>query len=359
MYTSGTTALPKGVLLSYGGFVEYVFSTTEPGTEETTDVVLLVAPIYHVAGCSALMTAVFGAKLLVIQRQFEPTAWLEAVQNEKVTNAFVVPTMLKRILDHPDFDKYDLSSLQMLSYGAAPMPLPVIRRAIEKFPKTCSFMNAFGQTETTSTVTLLGPEDHRLEGTEEEIQKKLTRLASIGRPAEDVTLLILDENGNAVPPGTIGEIAIRVPRAMSGYWKREEETSKTLVDGWIRTRDMGWIDEDGYVFLAGRMSDMIIRGGENIAPEQVEGVLNSHPAVDECAVIGIPSEDWGETVKDIVVLKKDASVTEHELIQYCKQHMSSFKAPESVEFTDELPRNSVGKILKNVLREKYKTTAKV
>ena len=357
MYTSGTTALPKGVMLTYGGFIEYVFNQTELASEESVGANLVAAPFYHIAGFGTMMTALYGGRKLVIQRQFEAGEWLRLVEEEKITNAFLVPTMLKMVLEHEDFGKRDLSSLRVLSYGGAPMPVPVIMRAIERFPKTVSFMNAFGQTETTSTVTLLGPDDHRLEGTPEEIEKKIIRLGSIGQPVGDTVLMIFDENGEPLPPGEVGEIGILVPRAMSGYWKQEEATAQTIVDGWIRTRDMGWMDEDGYVFLAGRKSDMIIRGGENIAPEQIEGVIHTHPKVEDVAVIGVPSEEWGETVKAVVVPKPGEQISAEEIIAYCKERMASFKAPESVEFMTELPRNPMGKLLKNVLRDRHRQQA--
>jgi len=353
MYTSGTTALPKGVMLTYGDFSEYVLNSVEPADGTDRGAFLLAVPLYHIAGLTSIMTNIYTGRRLVMLAQFEPGLWLKTVEGERITHAFVVPTMLKRILEHPDFDRTDLSSLQVLSYGAAPMPLPVIRRAIERFPKTVGFINAFGQTETTSTVTVLGPEDHRLEGTPEEVEKKLKRLSSIGRPLPDVELKILDEEGNELPPGQIGEIAIRSARVMKGYWKREAETAQTLAGDWVRTRDMGWVDEDGYVYLAGRKSDMIIRGGENIAPEEVEAVLHTHPAVDEAAVFGIPDEEWGERVAAAVVLKPGMQATAAELMEYCRQRLASFKKPEFVFFLESLPRNPMGKVLKKDLRQMF------
>lgn len=354
MYTSGTTALPKGVMLTYGDFSAYVLESVEPADGSDRGATLLCVPIYHVAGASAIMTALYGGRRLVLMRQFEPGAWLALVERERISHAFLVPTMLKRVLDHPDFDATDFGALQVLAYGAAPMPLPVIRRALERFPRHVQFLNAFGQTETTSTVTLLGPEDHRIwEGTPAERAKKLQRLTSIGRPIGDAAVLILDEQGVPLEPGQIGEIAIVTARAMKGYHKREAETAETLVEGMIRTRDMGWADEDGYIYLAGRKSDMIIRGGENIAPEEVETVLHTHPAVEECAVIGVADEEWGERVKAVVVLKPGAAATAEDLIAWCRPRLASFKRPEAVEFVAALPRNPMGKLLKKDIRAQY------
>lgn len=351
LYTSGTTALPKGVMLTHGDFSAFVFSTVEPADGSDRGATLLSVPLHHVAGLSAVMTAFFGGRRLVVLPQFEPKAWLETVESERITHAFLVPTMLKRVLDEPSFDQHDLSSLQIVSYGAAPMPLPVIRRAIERFPRTVGFINAFGQTETTSTVTMLGPDDHRLEGTPAEVEQKMRRLASIGRPLPDVELRIVDDEGRELPRGQIGEIAIRSARTMRGYLGQEEATRATIdAEGWLRTRDLGWMDEDGYVYLAGRKSDMIIRGGENIAPDEVEAVLYLHPAVEEAAVVGVPDEEWGERVAAVVVPKPGAQVTTEELIAFCRQRLASFKKPEIVQFVSELPRNPMGKVLRRDLR---------
>jgi len=261
--------------------------------------------------------------------------------------------MLKQVMDHPDFSKHDLSSLKVITYGAAPMPLEVIKRVVTVFPGV-SFINAFGQTETASTITTLGPEDHIITGTEEEKEKKLKRLASIGKPMSDIEMNIVDEEGNKLPPGQVGEIVARGPRVMTGYWRDEEKTEKTIdKEGWVHTGDMGYMDEDGYFFLAGRATDMIIRAGENISPEEVEAVLNSHPKIEEAAVIGVPDEEWGEQPKAVVVLKQGETATPEEIMEYCRARMSSFKRPRSVVFVNELPRNPMGKVLKRVLREQY------
>ena len=274
MYTSGTTSLPKGVMLTYGDFTNYVVGTVEmaDGTDRGTS--LLCAPLYHIAGTANIMTAIWAGRKIVVLKQFEPKEWLEAVHKEKITHAFVVPTMMKQLIDHPEFSKFDMSSLQNLSYGGAPMPFPVIRKAIEVFPKGTGFVNAFGQTETTSTLTVLGPADHRLDGPQAEVERNLKRLTSVGLPLPDVEVQVLDDDNKPLPANEIGEVVIRTPRVMKGYAGQESATAALLdADGWLHTRDMGYLDEDGYVYLVGRKDDIIIRGGENIAPAEIEAVL--------------------------------------------------------------------------------------
>ncbi|HLH24732.1 MAG TPA: AMP-binding protein [Chloroflexota bacterium] len=350
MFTSGTTAYAKAVMLSHANLVNFVFATVDPADGSERGTVLLAAPLYHVAGLTAALAATWTGRRIALMRQFDAGEWLAQVAGERVTHAFLVPTMLKRVLDHPDFAATDLSSLQVLSYGAAPMPLGVIRRAIERFPPGVQFFNAFGQTETASTVTTLGPEDHRLEGSAAEVERKLRRLGSIGRPLADVELRIVDAEGREVPRGAVGEIAIRTERLMRGYYGQDEATRATLHDGWLRTRDLGWMDEDDYVYLAGRQADLIIRGGENVAPEEVEAVLATHPAVEEAAVIGVPDEEWGERIAAVVVCRPGAAVSAEALIAHCHARLASFKKPERIVFADALPRNALGKLLRNDLR---------
>jgi acyl-CoA synthetase (AMP-forming)/AMP-acid ligase II len=279
---------------------------------------------------------------------------MKTIQQERATRAMLVPTMLKRVIDDPDFRQYNLSSLKVITYGAAPMPFEVIRKAIEVMP-WARFINAFGQTETASTITTLGPEDHIIEGSEEEKAKKLKRLtSSIGKPLPDVEIKIVDEEGKALPPFGIGEILARGPRVMAGYWKDEEKTSQVMtLDGWLRTSDMGWMDEEGYIYLSGRADDMIIRGGENISPEEVEDVLHSHPKVEEAAVIGVPDVEWGQEPRAVVVLKTGESATPEEMMEYCRSRLAGFKRPRSVVFIEALPRNPMGKLLRKKLREEY------
>jgi acyl-CoA synthetase (AMP-forming)/AMP-acid ligase II len=354
MYTAGTTGRPKGVPLRHSAFTTYVLENVDPADPEVEERNLLTVPLYHVAGMQAVLAGAYGGRALVLMRQFEVKKWLKTVQEQQVTRAMLVPTMLKWIIDDPDFDKYDLTSLRVVTYGAAPMPFEVIKKAIAVMPQV-HFINAFGQTETASTITVLGPEDHRIEGTQEEREKKLNRLASsIGRPLPDVEVKIVDEQGHALAPLQVGEILARGLRIMSGYWGEEEKTKQVLTeDGWLRTGDQGWMDEAGYIFLAGRGDDMIIRGGENISPEEVEDVLYAHPKVEEAAVIGVADPEWGQEVRAVVTLKEGQEATGEELIEFCRSRLAGFKRPRSVVFVTSLPRNPMGKVLKKELRERY------
>ncbi len=347
MYTSGTTSMPKGVMLSFRDFTAYVTANVEMADGSERGAFLVCAPFYHIAGTTAMMTNLWTGRKMIIMPQFEPGNWLQLVEKEKVTHAFVVPTMMKQVLDDPAFAQTDLSSLTNLAYGGAAMPLAVIRRAIEAFPKTVGFVNAYGQTETTSSLTILGPDDHRITGTPAEVELKLKRLNSIGKPLPDVEIKVRDEDNQLLGPGQVGEIIIRTPRMMKGYAGRDDDAA--LPDGWRATGDLGWVDEDGYVFFAGRKDDMIIRGGENIAPAEIETVLMSHPAVDEAAVIGVPSMEWGQTVKAYVVLRAAEQATAQDIQEFCRTRLASFKRPEQMEFIEALPKNALGKILRKEL----------
>ncbi|MCH8205609.1 MAG: long-chain-fatty-acid--CoA ligase [Chloroflexi bacterium] len=356
LFTAGTTGAPKGVMLSHDSFSSYILSNVMPADPEIVERNILTVPLYHIAGVQAVMAAIYGGRTLIVQGQFEPKQWLELAERERANRAMMVPTMIKRLMDHPDFHKHDLSSLEVITYGAAPMPREVIERAIREFPGA-RFINAFGQTETASTITMLPPEDHVLEGSPEEIEKKLRRLTSIGTPLDDVEVQIVDEEGTPVPVGQVGEIVARGQRMMAGYWHQEAATRDAIRSGWVYTGDLGYWDEDDYIYLSGRAKDFIKRGGEMISPEEVEQVLMSHPQVDDAAVIGVADIQWGEEVRAVVVRRSDQlgedELQEHELIEYCREKLSGFKRPRSIVFTDELPRNVMGKVMKRDLREEY------
>ena len=352
MFTAGTTGTPKGVMLSHNSFSSYILANVDPVDMDVAEKNILTVPLHHIAGIQAVMAAIYGGRTLVLQRQFDEEGWMKLVQDEKVDRAMMVPTMLKGLMDHDEFHDHDLSSLRVITYGAAPMPLEVIKRAIQEFPGA-SFINAFGQTETASTITRLPPDDHVLTGTPQEIEVKLKRLSSIGKALEDVEVRIAGEDGEPVENGDVGEVVARGARLMKGYWNLDEATADTIRGGWLYTGDLGYMDDDGYIFLAGRAKDFIKRAGEMISPEEVEQVLCSHPAIDEAAIIGVPDLDWGERVRAIVVPKPGKDVDEADVIEYCRQRLASFKKPESVVVVEALPRNTMGKVLKTELRERY------
>jgi acyl-CoA synthetase (AMP-forming)/AMP-acid ligase II len=358
MFTAGTTGLPKGVPQDNNAYASYVLTNVNPvDAEAPPETNVLSMPLYHVAGIQGLMAGIYGGRTLALMRQFDEKDWFDIVQREKATRVMLVPTMLKRVVDYPDFDKYDLSSIRVITYGAAACPYEVLRKTIESFPGR-ALINAFGGTETASTIAALRAEDQVITGkeTDEEKEKKLRRLStSIGLPLDDVEIQIRDEEGHSLPTGQIGEVMARGPRIMKGYWRDEEKTKKAFTpDGWYRSGDMGYIDEEGYIYLCGRADDLIVRGGENIGPDEVESVLYSHPKVEEAAVIGVPDVEWGQQVRAIIRLKKGEEATEEEIIDFCRPRLAGFKRPASVIFVaEELPKTSTGKVLRRELREKY------
>jgi long-chain acyl-CoA synthetase len=358
MFTAGTTGFPKGVPQDNNAYSSYVLTNVNPPDPEVpVETNVLVMPLYHVAGMQALMAGIYGGRTIALMRQFDDKEWFETVQREKATRVMVVPTMLKRIVEYPDFDKYDLSSVRVITYGAAACPYEVLRKTIERFPGR-ALINAFGGTETSSTIAALRAEDQVITGkeTEAEREKKLKRLSSsIGLPVEDMEIQVRDENGQELPAGEVGEVVARGSRIMKGYWRDEEKTKSAFTeDGWYRTGDMGYKDEEGYIYLSGRGDDVIVRGGENIGPTEVESVLLSHPGVDEAGVIGVKDLEWGQQVRAVVRLKKGKEVAEQEIIDFCRPRLAGFKRPSSVVFVEgELPKTSTGKILRRVLREKY------
>ena len=344
-YTSGTTGHPKGAIHTHKSLMAEIGS--HRGSFGSDDIVLCVMPFFHVGGSAAhLFPAFANGATILIHRTFDETEVLDAIQNHKVTYVGLVPAMIIRLLEHPDLDQYDLSSLRTIMYVGAPMPLEALRRGIERFGQV--FSQLFGQTETLN-VAVLEKEDHRLEGSAKEVK----RLESAGKPLGQGEMRIVDAHGDDVSVGEVGEIVARSDRMMKGYWRMPEATAEAIEDGWLHTGDVGRMDEDGYIYLVDRKKDMIISGGENIYSREVEEVLYMHPAVLEAAVVGVPDEKWGESVKALVVLRPGAEASEEEIIEFCKGHMASYKKPRSVEFWDDFPRTGSGKIRKSEIRESY------
>ncbi|MFA4835971.1 MAG: AMP-binding protein [Dehalococcoidia bacterium] len=358
MFTAGTTGFPKGVPQANDSYSSYVLSNVSPPDMEAKPETNVVAmPFYHVAGMQAMMAGVYGGRTLALMRQFEEREWFETVQREKASRVMLVPTMLKRIVDFPDFKKFDLSSIKVITYGAAACPYEVLKRTIDLFPGR-ALINAFGGTETASTIAALKAEDQIITGkeTEDEREKKLKRIScSIGQPLADVQIEIRNEAGKAMPIGEVGEIVVKGSRVMKGYWKDDEKTKKAFTaDGWYRTGDMGYFDKDNYIYLTGRSDDLIKRGGELVGPDEVESAIYSHPKVDEAAVIPVHDIEWGHNVRAIIKLKKGETCTEKEMIDFLKTKLAAFKRPTSIVFvTDELPKTPTGKVLRRVLRDKY------
>ena len=347
LYTSGTTSLPKGVMLKHEALSGYVMGSNDAADGTPRGRQLLAAPLYHIAGLTATLNALYSGRQTALMAQFDAPEWLKAVPAQQITHAFLVPTMMARLLDDDAFASTDLSSLESVTYGAAPMPPSVIRRAIEAFPRSVGFAQAYGQTETTSTVAVLDPDDHRIWEGDPEV--KLRRLRSVGKVLDDVTIQVCGPDGTILAPDTPGEVWLQTFRAMDGYWGAQEKTRVTIdTEGWVHTGDMGYLDDEGYLFLVGRAGDMIIRGGENIAPDEVEAVLYEHPDVLEAGVVGVPDETWGETVAAAIVLREGAAGLDA-IQEHVKAKLASFKRPERVLLLEELPRTSTGKLLRRSL----------
>jgi len=340
IFTSGTTGRLKAAehtQASYGA----VSINTSINLEdvEPDDVMLHAASLFHASGCFVLPYWIKGACSAVLSR-FEPAEFLNAIVRYRATSIHVVPTMLAMLLAQPDIEKADMSSVKTILYGASPMPLPVIRRAIELWGPR--FIQYYGQTEAPLFITKLDQNDHRYE----------RRLLACGRPSVDCEIRLIDDKGDDVAPGEQGEIALRAPFAMKGYFNAPDLNAATFVEGgWLRTRDVGRFDEDGYLYLVDRTSDMIITGGYNVYPREVEDALMAHPAVFECAVVGAPHEKWVESVTAFVVLRSGVDASEEELIEFARERLATYKVPKSVRFIEQIPKSAVGKLLRRALRD--------
>ncbi len=349
IYTSGTTGRPKGALYTHGKITENAKVNMSALPISTTDKNILAMQVFHIAAMEFFQVSLFAGATSILLKAFEPGVVMQTIQDEKATVIALVPTALAAIFGLPDFDKYDHSSLIRVSYLGSPMPVALLKRGIEKFGLV--FCQQYGQTESGPLISSLPQKEHQVAfGTAEE--QKI--LGSCGRPVTGVHTRIVDDNGNDVAPGEVGEIIVQSKEMMKEYWKKPKETGETIIDGWIHTRDLGYFDEKGYMYIADRKQDMIITGGEHVFPREVEEVLYQHPSVLEAAVIGVPDAYWVERVHAVIALKKGVACTADEMIEYCKQRMSRFKAPKSVEFIEALPKNATGKILKTELRKKFK-----
>ncbi|MBM7061877.1 long-chain fatty acid--CoA ligase [Pseudomonas sp. UL073] len=346
MYTGGTTGRPKGVMQSHLNLWSSAVGRMAEHNITPNTSVLHVAPMFHTACMARVVTQVIVGQPHVFVPTFDALDVLRTIESEKVFDILLVPTMLQAMIAHPDFGKYDISSLKRLTYGASPIAAPVLERALELMPGI-EFQQGYGMTETSPVISISGSENHSAAGIAN------GRVRSAGRPALCVTVRVVDEAGIEVPRGTVGELIARGPNVMLGYWNRPEETAEALRDGWMHTGDGAYMDEDGYLFIVDRLKDMIVTGGENVYSAEVESAVAGHPAVAACAVIGVPSEQWGEAVHAVVVLKPGLEVSSEEVIAHCRQRIAGYKCPKSVDFVNALPISGAGKVLKRELREPY------
>lgn len=345
LFTSGTTGTPKAALLRNEHLVSYILGSVEFMGADEAEATLVSVPPYHIAGISAVMSSIYACRRLVQLPDFAADTWLNLCEDEHVTNAFVVPTMLTRIIGELESSPRRLNRLSAIAYGGGKMPLPVIEKALGFMPEV-NFTNAYGLTETSSTITLLDPDDHRSAIAAEDNNIR-ARLGSVGKALPSVELEIRDDDGNVLPPGKAGEIYVRGPQ-VSGEYK---EKSVLDADGWFPTRDAGYLDEDGYLYLSGRADDVIVRGGENISPGEIEDLLHQHDGIEDVAAVGKPSEEWGEAVALAIVVKPGSEVKANELHDHIRIHLRSSRLPEEIRFVDELPYNDTGKLLRRVIRE--------
>jgi long-chain acyl-CoA synthetase len=348
LYTSGTTGRPKGAILTHANFLEMRAHAEASDDDwlkwQSDDVSLIAMPIAHIGGTGyGIWTLYYGVKGIVA-REFDPGKILDFIERDSVNKFFIVPAALQLIIRDPRARQVDYSRIRHIFYGASPIPLQLLRECMEIFG--CGFVQMYGLTETTGTVVALGPEDHTLDGS--------PKLRSAGKALKGVELKILDAAGNELPTGAVGEIAVRSPANMAGYWNLPDASAAAMVgDNWLRTGDAGYVDADGYLYVHDRVKDMIVSGAENVYPAEVESAIYGHPDVAEVAVIGIPSEKWGEEVKAVVAPKPGTAPDPQDIIRWARERIAGFKVPKTVDFIDALPRNQSGKILRRELRKPY------
>lgn len=343
-YTGGTTGFPKGVMQSHTGIWASALGSLPTFQMTRASRYLHVAPMFHMADLAGGMGATVSAAENVILQSFDPAAVMATIAREGVTHVLMVPAMIKMLLDHPEVAQADFSSLEVILYGASPMPAATLQRCMDIWPHV-GLAQAYGQTELAPVATMLSVQDHRRGG-------KL--LQSAGRPTPVSDIRVVNDDGDDCALGESGEVAVRGPHAMLGYWNKPEETAKALKDGWVYTGDAGLFDEDGYLYIVDRLKDMVVSGGENVFTTEVENALIRHDAVKDVAVIGIPHPEWGEAVHAIVIFHPGASATEDELISHCRDSIAGYKIPRSFSFRDEpLPLSGAGKVLKTELRKPF------
>jgi acyl-CoA synthetase (AMP-forming)/AMP-acid ligase II len=309
----------------------------------SADVILVAMPLFHIGGTATGLIALYNGARAVLVEEVDPGQIIGLIESEKVTRTFFVPAVIQMLLDHPDCRPAAFASLKILLYGASPIPAALLLRALDVMQ--CGFAQIYGMTETAGSMTVLEPQDHD--------DPHARKMASCGRPYPGVEIAIGDGEGNYLPSDTVGEILIKGPSLMSGYWRRPEATEETIQNGWLHSGDAGYLDDEGYLYIYDRVKDMIVSGGENVYPAEVESALYDHPSVADVAVIGVPSERWGEAVKAVIVKKEGADISEAELISFAREKIASYKAPKSVNFVDQLPRNASGKLLKKDIRAPY------
>jgi acyl-CoA synthetase (AMP-forming)/AMP-acid ligase II len=344
LYTSGTTGFPKGAMLTHRSLLANAAGVVNSCNFVEDSVNMIAMPLFHVSGTSwALAAMTVGAQTIVV-RDVVPEQILAQFGHDRVTHAFFVPAVYGFFLETPGVAKYDFSSLRCLGYGGSPMPSALLRRALEVF--SVDFYQVYGMTEASGAFSILGPAEHR-------DTTHPRRLISAGRAVPGVEIRIVDPAGRDVPDGEIGEFVVRGDQIMAGYWRRPADTASTIVDGWLHTGDAGRRDSDGYLYIEDRIKDMIISGGENVYPAEVERVLSAYPDIGEIAVIGVPDEKWGEAVKAVVAPLPGASIDEGKFLAYARENLAGYKRPKSVDVVAALPRNATGKILKRELRAPF------
>ncbi len=347
-YTSGTTGGPKGAMLTHRNlYTNALHSILPPFGISPGWKWLHSAPMFHLADAGAIHGLTLCAATHCFIPSFDPEETLRAVERYRINSLVLVPTMINMVVNHPNFDRYDISSLQRVLYGASPMPLPLLRLAMDKL--RCGFIQGYGMTEVSPLLTVLSEEDHKFE----DADRPFAPVKSAGKPVAYVEVRVVDANDNEVPVGQVGEIVARGPNVMKGYWNRPEINAEVLRGGWMHTGDLGAMDEEGFLYILDRKKDMIKTGGENVYSPEVESILCAHPAVLEAAVIGVPHENWGETIRAVVVPRNGSSLAEAEVIAWCRGRLTHFKCPTSVVFTDSLPKGGTGKVQKNILREHF------